>query len=305
MREIKNVLIVGLGAIGAIYAIKAQELNPDCVKVLVDESRIDRYKKDGILFNDKKYDFDYVLDTDKGFEADLILIATKAGGFEQASGMIRNFVGENTLILSLLNGIFSEKVLIEKYGEDKVLYSYFLGHASMKKGNKITFDGIGDIFLGEAENKTISPRVQAVKDFFDKAKIDYKISEDMISALWQKFVINVGANQTLTALQAPYGAFKSKYVQEISCSLMGEAAEIAKKLGVKDAEYFVERGLKSSMGMGADTYPSMMQDVQNGNKTEVDIFAGEVCRLGKKYNISTPKNEMVFNIISFIDEQNS
>ena len=58
---IKNVLICGIGAIGSIYAVKLLENKKCNLKILVDETRLERYKQNGLDFNDKKYDFDYTL----------------------------------------------------------------------------------------------------------------------------------------------------------------------------------------------------------------------------------------------------
>lgn len=303
MREIKNVLILGIGAIGSIYATKLYDFNPACVKVLLDERRYERYKQNGIVFNDKRYDFEYLLETETNFKADLILIATKATDFEKATDMIKNFVHEDTIIMSLLNGISSEEVLFRKYGREKVLYSYFLGHSSMKSGVNITFDGIGTLFFGEDKNYEYSQNVQTVKEFFDKTNIDYKIPEDMLSALWQKFIINIGINQTLAILQMPYGGFNSNYVKNIASCIMSEAVEIAKLLEIDNAENFINNTFKLIITMPPDIKPSMLQDVENENVTEVDIFAGEVCRLGQRYNIPTPYNQLAFNILKAIDEQ--
>ncbi|MDD3436790.1 MAG: ketopantoate reductase family protein [Candidatus Gastranaerophilales bacterium] len=303
MKEIKNVLILGLGAIGSIYATTLYDFDSDCVKILIDEPRYKKYKKNGIIFNQHRYDFDYILDTDTNFKADLILIATKSTDFDKASDMIRNFVADDTIILSLLNGISCEEILFQKYGREKVLYSYFLGHSSMKSDVNIDFDGVGTVFFGEECNKEYSQNVLTVKEFFDKVGIDYKIPEDMLSALWQKFIINIGANQTLAILKMSYGAFNNRYAKTIANDLMCEALEIAKFLGINNYENFIENAFKILTTIPPELKPSMLQDVENGKPTEVDIFAGEVCRLGKKYNIPTPKNELVLNILKTIDEK--
>lgn len=303
MKEIKNVLILGIGAIGSIYATKIHDFNPEYIKILLDKERYLKYKDNGIVFNNKKYNFEYILDANADYKADLILIATKAPDFEKASDMVKNFVSDDTIILSLLNGISSEEILFKKYGREKILYSYFLGHSSMKSGSTINFDGIGTLFFGEAQNKEYSEKVLALKEFFDKVGIDYKIPEDMLAALWQKFIINIGANQTLAMLRLPYDGFNSNCAKNIAMELMKEAVEIAKFLGISNADNFIDNMFKIVKTIPPDLKPSMLQDVENGKQTEVDIFAGEVCRLGKKYNISTPKNELAFNILKAIDEQ--
>lgn len=306
MKDIKKVLVLGLGAIGSICATKLHEYNPECVEVLLDKSRFDKYKKSGIRFNNKRYDFEYRLDSDILYKADLIIIATKSTSFDKACDMIKNFIHEDTIIMSLLNGISSEEKLIEKYGKEKVLYSFYQGHSSMKVDNKINFDGIGDFYFGEAKNIEHSENVLAVKDLFDKIGLNYKIPEDMISALWQKLIINIGANQPLALVRRPYSAFKtSKYVRNISFDLMSEAVKIAKILEIKGADSFLDYAFDILGTIPDDLKPSMLQDIENGKETEVDIFAGEICKLGKKHNVPTPKNRLVLNIFKSIDEVNS
>lgn len=305
MNEIKNVLIIGLGAIGSIYATKLYDYNPTCVKVLLDKDRYKKYSENGIIFNNRRFNFDYILDTQTNFKADLILIATKSVDFEKASDMIKNFVSQDTIIMSLLNGISSEEILFKKYRREKVLYSYFIGHASMKSGWKINFDGVGTLVFGEENNQQYSQKVQIVKNFFDKVGINYQIPEDMLSALWQKFVINIGANQTLTIVDSPYEAFRtSEYVRNTAYELMREAVKIAEAIGINYTETFIDKAFELFCNIPTGLKPSMLQDIENKKTTEIDIFAGEICRLGKKYNISTPKNELVFDIIKAIDERN-
>ena len=90
---IKNVLICGIGAIGSIYAVKLLENKKCNLKILVDETRLERYKQNGLDFNDKKYDFDYTLPQNAdNFKADLIIIAVKNNGLKWVIKNIKNFL---------------------------------------------------------------------------------------------------------------------------------------------------------------------------------------------------------------------
>lgn len=303
MKKIEKVLIVGLGAIGSIYATKLHDFNPKMIQVLVDKTRYDDYAKRGIVFNNQKYDFDYVLDIDKDKKADLIIIATKASGYLEAVEMIENYVHNDTVVMALLNGISCEELLFEKYGREKVLYSYYIGHSSMREDNAITFDGIGKIFFGEDENKIYSDKILAVKELFDKVGIDYQIPEDMLSSMWQKFIINIGVNQTLAIVDKPYGALqKSIFVRNMAQDLMREAVKVAQTLKVKGTDKFIDVAWEFIKHVPSQLRPSMVQDIENNRKTEVDIFAGEICRLGRQYGVYTPKNEFAYNLIKAKDE---
>ena len=94
--DIKNVIICGLGAIGSIYADKIHNKTPKNLRILVDERRKERYLNEPIIFNGRELNFNYILPTDNDFKADLIIIATKNNGLNEALENMKNFVKENT-----------------------------------------------------------------------------------------------------------------------------------------------------------------------------------------------------------------
>src|SRR5699024_7701027 len=104
---------------------------------------------------------------------------------------IKNFVKDDTVILSLLNGVTSEGVIAAVYGWNKVLYSYFIGHSAIRTGNKIVHDDVNTIVFGSDNN--INENVLRVKKYFDTVGINYKIPEDIRHSLWLKYMLNVCA----------------------------------------------------------------------------------------------------------------
>ena len=92
MKEIKNVLICGIGAIGSIYADKISTYDNDNLKILVDEKRFEKYIKNPKIFNGKELKLNYILPDKENFKADLIIIATKYNGFFDVLNNIKNFV---------------------------------------------------------------------------------------------------------------------------------------------------------------------------------------------------------------------
>lgn len=287
MNEINNVLVCGLGAIGTIYAeIIKKSAN---LKILVDEKRLEKYKNNPVIFNGKSLEFDYILPIYKDFKADLIIIATKYDGFFDAVNNIKNFVSENTVILSLLNGVTSEKYITEKYGKDKVLYSYFIGHSSVRNGRSITHDGVNKVVFG---SPSANINVERVKNFFNSLGINYEIPEDIIYSLWLKFILNVSCNQISAVKRYTFGDIQnSESCMKFVIDVMKEVIEIAKAEGVNNTDNLLPDALKALSMMSPEGKTSMLQDVEAGRKTEVDLFAGVVIELGKKHGIKTPLNE--------------
>lgn len=304
MKEIKKVLICGLGAIGSIYAVKILQNNKADLSVLVDKARLIRYKSEPLNFNGKEYLFKYIT-PEENFAADLIIIATKNNSLRHVLTEINNFVGENTIILSLLNGLKSEDIIAETFGKDKVLYSYYIGHTSTRTGRNIIHDDVYKTVFGENDNTVHSQNVMAVKNFFEQSNIKYEIPVDMEYSRWWKFLVNVGYNQASAVLNASYGDFQSsERVNNIAINLMKETVEVAKAYGVKNTQNLIPEVLECIKTMLPQTRTSMLQDVDARRETEVDVFAGYVSELGKKYNIATPYNDMFLEIIKAIDDKN-
>jgi 2-dehydropantoate 2-reductase len=302
MSDISKVVVIGLGAIGSIYAAKLKAYDPSCVRVLVDQERLERYKANGVMLNGARIDFDYVLPEQSQEKADLILIATKADALPEAITAIEGFVHDKTVILALLNGITSEEKIAERYGWDKVLHSYFIGHGSTRSGNAVIFDGVGRIVFGEANALTRTPKVDAVCRFFDRAGIDYDLPDDILFSMWCKFVVNVGINQASAVLRASYGDFqRSEQAYSFVADLMQEAVTIAQKVGIHHADALLPWSENFIRNMPPDFKSSMLQDIEAGKKTEVDLFGGTVCRLGQQYGVATPHNALFLKLIRALE----
>lgn len=304
MKDIKKVLICGIGAVGSIYANKINEFDSENLRILVDKKRLENYTKNPKIFNGKPLNLNYILPEDKSFQADLIIIATKFDGLFEVVENIKNFVKEDTIIMSLLNGVTSEEIIAQKYGWKNVPLSYFIGHSAMRDGNNITYDGVGDIVFGVKNSDVTNVEIiEIVKKYFDKAKINYKTPENMFRAYWLKYMLNVSSNQPSAILKMTFGQMQDnkKFVGFLK-KVMSEVQAIAKAQGVTDSETMIDEALVSFYKMIKDGKTSMLQDVEAKRITEVEMFAGTMIKLGEKYSIPTPYNMVMKDMIEIIHE---
>ena len=301
MNTIKNVLLCGLGGVGCVCASKLLDSNCCDFKVLLDSNRYQKYKETPTTFNSKEYYFDYILPTEKNFKADLIIIATKDDGLASAIKNIKNFIYEDTIILSVLNGIHSEAQIAEEYGWKNILISFYIGNSCIRNERHIVQDGNYDFFIGDKSNKN-SDIVQKVSNLFTQAKINHKISNHITERYWKKFMVNVGLNQLCAVHNITFKELKQnkKLVEEMK-QLIWEVKILADKEGINNPQKLYDDTIKFLIEDFEDATPSMLQDIRTGRKTEVDIFAGEVIRLGNKHNIKTPCNEKIYRKINEIE----
>lgn len=289
----KKVVLIGLGAVGLTYAVKL--LTKCDLFILADEERIKKYMAQKPIFNGKEQDFDYILPSEK-FIADLIIIATKSYGLNSAIKSIKNFVGENTRIISLINGISSEEQIKNFYPQAKVLKSYFIGHSAVRVNNSVTQDGVGEIVIEKDD---------FIHDFFTKTGINFSMPDDINYSMWLKYTFNCYANPLSAILNMTFGELRqNENFIDFAKKIIKEIRQIAEKKGVKGLENLETDAIQSLDRMCEEGKTSMLQDILAGRKTEIDIFSGEIIKSGKKYNIQTPYNQALYEIIKIKEENN-
>lgn len=84
-------------------------------------------------------------------------------------------------------------------------------------------------------------------------------------------------------------------------SAMREVMAIAKEAMVDLSEKDIENWYSVLAGLSPRGKTSMLQDVEAGRKTEVDMLAAKVIELGKIYGIPTPVNERILRSIKRIE----
>ena len=303
MRKVNHVSVIGAGAIGSAYASMLYDYDPSSVLMIADGERYERYQKDGTLINGKVYRFPLARPAETVQPADVILVSVKAQHLDQAIADMRNHVGPDTVILSLLNGITSEAIIGKTYGLDKLLYALVVGIDAVREGNRVNFTKRGSIHFGEKRNSTLSPRVAAMKDLFGRAGIPTEVPEDMLKALFWKFMLNVGVNQVSAVLKAPYGVFQTiPEARELMRGAMREVLALSGAEGLDLTEKDLERAFVPVDQLSPEGKTSMLQDIEAGRKTEVELFAGTVMDLGKKHGIPTPFNEQLFLMIKTLEK---
>ncbi|RLL41307.1 ketopantoate reductase family protein [Oceanobacillus piezotolerans] len=303
MQKIQTVSLIGLGAIGASYGSKLNQLLGDQFRVIANQERIHRYRESRFTINGEEQPaFHYVTPETKVEPADLVIFATKNAELRNAMEEAQYHIGEDTIILSLLNGISSEEEIYEATNNKHILYSMCVGIDAVRNNTAIRYSSLGKICYGERD-KSVSEDVLRVKELFDTAGVPCEISEDIWHTLWAKFMFNVGINQTSAVLKAPYDYFQNiPALHEWMESAMYEVVRISEHVGVHLTEEDVKQYRPILQKLSPDGQTSMLQDILAGRKTEVEYFAGKVCELGQKYNIPTPVNDQLYKIIHILEE---
>ena len=295
MKKIETSALIGLGALGILFGRKMPG-----VRVIADKARIARYSAESVVCNGEEYQFTYVT-PEEGRPVDLLLVAVKATVLEQAIRDMAKFVGPDTVILSVLNGITSEEHIDAAY-PGHALWSVAIGMDATRTGRKLVFNQAGKIQFGERDG-AMTGRVQAVADYLDACGIANEPCSDILYKQWNKLMVNDGLNQAAAAFDLTYGGLcRSAEAQAKMHEAMQEVIRLANLEGVPLPRDNDEQFLRTAMpAFNPDGMPSMRQDVLAKRPTEVEEFAGVVRARAKKYGMPTPANDFFYARIQEIE----
>jgi 2-dehydropantoate 2-reductase len=302
VQEIKQVAILGAGAMGAFFAQKFFEAPGFSTRLVARGQRYHRLADDGLVVNGKPYAIPVTHPDQAAAPADLIVVAVKHHHLSEAVPDLQSLVDDRTTIISVMNGLDSEEIIGATYGMDRMLYAISVGIDALRQGNRITYTKPGKHYFGEATNVHLSERVRRVQAAFERAGISYETPPDMTRMLWWKFMINVGVNPPSAVMRAPYGVFQSSPdAQALMEALMHEVIALARAEGVNLTEQDVADWYPVLQTLSPRGKTSMLQDIEAGRKTEIEMFAGKVVELGQKHHITTPVNHTILRIIHVLE----
>lgn len=298
MRSIEKVVIVGAGALGAFYASRFICAGTFSVAVAAEGARGEAIRKEGLRVNGQHFGVDVITSARCRGPADLVIVALKDYQLADAMPLIRTQVGPETVVLSVMNGLDSEEEIAAGCGCGQVLYCVAVGIDAVRDKDQVIVANAGRLIFGRARNEGEDQLVGKVQQALDRVGLPWETPTDMLRMLWWKFMVNVGINQASAILRAPYGVFQqSAHARVVVDTLMREVITLAQVQGINLTEQDLEVWPPVLNALSPVGKTSMLQDVEAERRTEVDMFAGKVVRLGEKCGIPVPANRLVLHLI--------
>lgn len=303
MKEIKKTAIIGMGALGILYGSYIQQVcGEESVEFVMNEERVEKYRDTVFSCNGEKKKFKLV-SQQEAEPADLLIVAVKYTGLKEALTTMAGCVGEDTIIISVMNGINSEEIIGKAFGLEKIVYTVAQGMDAMKFGSDLKYTRMGQLHIGKTEFCE-QERLTRLVAFFEKIHMPYVLEEDILYRMWCKFMLNVGLNQTCMVYGVNYSQVLAKgEPNRTMVSAMREVVALAQAEGVKltekDLNYYVEL----IETLNPEGTPSMGQDRINKKASEVDMFAGVIMELAEKDHLLTPVNEFLYQRVKEIEKE--
>jgi 2-dehydropantoate 2-reductase len=226
---------------------------------------------------------------------DVVLFCVKLWDVESAGAAIRPIVGPGTAVIPLQNGIDASERLIPILGKDAVMGGVAQISATIAEPGVIRQTGtFMRLVFGELDGRP-SARGAAFHVACQAAGFDSLNSNEILVALWEKFVLLATNSSVVSLTRLPFGKLREDpEVFALFEKGFAEVAAVGRARGVKLAPDLEERLLKATRGFPPEMMPSMAVDLLRGNKLELPWLAGKVVALGRELRVPTPAYAVMY-----------
>ncbi|HUF00482.1 MAG TPA: 2-dehydropantoate 2-reductase [Anaerolineales bacterium] len=293
----KNILIVGTGALATLFAARLAQAKYQITMLGSWKAGLDALRRDGARLVDpdgNQHQFEVqALDNPsecRGIKHALVLV--KAWQTERAAQQLKESLAQDGLAVTLQNGLGNRETLAQSLGMGRVALGITTTGATLLGPGLVRASGEGIISM--ERNQALSPIEAALRS----AKFNVNVVDDAQSLIWGKLVINAAINPLTALLRVPNGKLLERpAAREMMKALAQEAAQVAyaEKIPLPFSDPVAaaeEVALKT-----AGNHSSMLQDILRGAPTEIDAICGAVVNAAQRHTIDTPANWACWTLV--------
>jgi 2-dehydropantoate 2-reductase len=283
------------------------------VALLGRKSHIDKVREDCLKVNlpegSRRLKFRYCFSKldqlgGSGFRPDVVILCVKSPALERVKDEIASFMSQSSVLkdadfIILMNGMANRNILVP------LIPSISEGITSV--GIKFSGDGLIEL---KGMGKTIFEAgiSEKLKSFIRSAfqekgfEVEFISAQDFKGEQWMKLIVNSAINPLTAILRKENEAVLSDNLRETVWRVVEECVKVASKEGLEvDSAGAMDLVLSVASRTARNT-SSMLQDVLNGRKTEIDSINGYVVALGKKHSLEMPVNETLCSLMKAMEQ---
>lgn len=299
-----KISVIGTGAMGSIYAARLSKAGHEVITIDIWQDHVDYINRDGLLIEgpDGKIIAKNIRASTKFLDlegCDFYIIATKALNLEESIKSLKDQIDLNSPIITIQNGLGAGDIILKHMPRNNIILGVAEGFgASLTAPGRVTHTANKQIRLGSISQKTEERELQNIVSAWRSAGLKTEIYESIEQLVWEKLLCNV----TLSGPCSIFGCnveelYNSTEKWTFALNCMQEAYSVGLAKGIpfsfEDPTDYVTDFAKRV----GSAKPSMLQDFETKKKTEIDFINGAIPPLAVEFQIPTPFNDNVCNII--------
>lgn len=295
-------VLVGPGALGCLLASKLSRADQkgEHSFTLLDHNavRAQKLTEQGILYRHKDTEERVTIPvssspTESG-HADVVILCVKSYDIERCLGFCSPLLSDGTLLLFMQNGV-AHLEAESLTGKATPVYGTTTEGANLAGPGVVKHAGIGLTqfgFLGSVSERA-EARLREITDYFNDAGLKSRVTDNILSRLWTKLMVNTGINGLTAILGCTNGELLTlPGAAERMESLVEEARKVARASDIDVPEDSIEI-TRDVCAKTSANISSMLQDVRCSRRTEIDAINGAVITTAQKLGIDTPENRLL------------
>ena len=294
--------VMAAGAVGGYFGARMAAAGHD-VAFIARGAHRDAIRRDGLKIESALGDLHLkdvnVADDPKQVgPVDVALFAVKLWDTESAAAQARPLVGARTRVITLQNGVDSVERLAPILGDEATIGGATYVVTNIARPGVIRHTGtVARIRCGRLDGRSDDVLAACVNEM-KSAGIDITLADHMLVDIWKKFVMLSGTSGITASTRQPLGVIRDdEDMRAFFFKLMDETMAVGRAAGVAlPADYAAELE-RAVTGFPPNMKASMANDLDAGNRLELDWLAGKVVALGRKLGVATPAQEAVYAIL--------
>ncbi len=300
-----RIAVLGSGAVGGYYGAKLARAGHD-VTFIARGAHLAAIRAHGLEIKSPTVG-DFTVraaaeeDTARVGPVDLVIVAVKAYDNATALPLIRPMLGTGTNVLTLQNGVDSVAEVAAVAGEPRVIGGTTYIATALTAPGVIEQNGthrrivFGEVF---GELPRISDRVQQIHEAFSGADIQSEPAPDGRVPIWEKFIFLAPTAGFTGAARLHVGPLRSDpFIREQYFSACREIEQIARAEGVPVADNMMEKISGYVDGIPGTMRSSLLIDLSQGKKIEVETLLGSVVRRAQRAGVPAPVNATLYAVL--------
>ena len=295
--------IIGAGAMGQLFGARLKAAGNDVVFIDVSQDTIEALNSKGITVRTANAEIHVPafasLATDVQGLIDLAVVFTKGFHTDSAVASVKHLFHDQTIGLTLQNGLGNEQILVAELGPERVLSGMTDFPADRLENSIISSADSGHVVIGDVvPGKQISPTALAVAAILDSAGFNAVTHPDVRIPVWEKLIFNAVMNTVGGATGITVGETgQVEKARNLAEQVFTEALAVATACEIGVSEENIRVSLHNSFEKHADHKTSMTVDVENGSHTEIETIGGAVEAAGKEQGVETPVLSVLCDVV--------
>ena len=298
--------IVGIGGVGGYFGglLAKQYADDKDVEIvfLARGNHLQQIKKNGLKLITEKETMvvrpDLATDDPSGCGVfDCVIFCVKAYDLKNSAERLSPSIGENTRVITLLNGVDNADKLRALLNKGKILNGcVYISGLVVQPGVVQQKGALTRLFFGNGSDEEIDGK--KLETFFKKANIDAQYRTDIEHIAWEKYVfISPFASATTYLQKTMHDVLDSNDGKELLEKLLAEVLSIAKAKQIVLPENIRDQIVEKVSGFPKTTKTSMQTDFEKGSRAELETFTGYIVREARKFGIPVPTHEHVYDAL--------